>query len=439
MTQHWWTRVTVGCTTGLAITGMTIVGVVAQPAANRGTFGAPGAGAWVTAWATSQQALGDTAVTNATVRLIARVTIPGETVRIRLDNGYGADSVRIGRAALAYRVQGPLVAAGSTKPLTFGGAVDAILPPGGTLWSDPVAMPVLAQQDLAISLFIPGQNVRPSQHTNAVVTSYRTPNGGGDRTADESRAPFTETLTATWWLKSVEVQSSAAAGTIVAFGDSITDGTCTMLDAHDRWVDVLSVRLGLDYDAALRAGRPAKLKAIINEGIGGNTVTREVQPLPDSTPAVERLERDVLSHHGITDVIVFIGTNDLRREGTVAQITTGLSAIISRIRAAGTASGGTPPRVVGVTMIPRHNVAPSPNNTGWNDEKSRRRREVNEWIRTKAGFDAVLDFDAMVRDAKQPDLIQPPLNCGDGIHPSPAGYYTIGRAIPLAAFGSDGR
>lgn len=412
----------------------TTAGVSGQPAVNRGTFGAPGAGGWVTAWATSQQALGDTSVSNATVRLIARVTVPGETVRIRLDNGYGADSVRIGRASIAYRVQGPLVAAGSSKPLTFGGATDAILPPGGTLWSDPVAMPVLAQQDLAVSLFLPGSNIRPSQHTNAVVTSYRTANGAGDKTADETRTPFTETFTATWWLKAVEVQAAAggAAGAIVAFGDSITDGTCTTLDANDRWVNILSTRLGLEYDAAVRGGRAATLKAVINEGIGGNTVNRDVQPLPDSTPAVERLERDVLSHHGVTDVIVFIGTNDLRREATVAAVTEGLASIVKRIKAA--AAGGSVPRVHGVTMIPRHNVAASGTNTGWNDEKSRRRREVNEWIRKQGGFDDVIDFDAMVRDAKQPDLIASPLNCGDGIHPSPAGYYTIGRAISIGIF-----
>ncbi len=140
----------------------------------------------------------------------------------------------------------------------------------------------------------------------------------------------------------------------------------------------------------------------------------------------------MLSHHGITDVIVFIGTNDLRREATVASVTDGLASIVKRIRAA--ASGGSVPRVHGVTMIPRHNVAASGTNTGWNDEKSRRRREVNEWIRKQGGFDGVLDFDAIVRDAKQPDLIAPPLNCGDGIHPSPAGYFLIGRTIPLAVF-----
>lgn len=406
--------------------------LVAQAAANGGTVGPPVAGSWVTAWATSQQALGEAAISNATVRLIARVTMPGETVRVRLDNSYGAEPVRIGRASIAYRVQGALVASGSTKPLTFDGRSEVSLSPGGTAWSDPVPLAVAAQQDLAVNLYLPGTNVRPSQHSNAYATSYRTPDGAGDKTADESRAPFTGSITATWWLKSIEVQSTVAGGAIVAFGDSITDGTCSTLDANDRWLNLLSTRLGLQFDeAAARAGSRATMKSLLNEGIGGNTVTRAVQPAPDSTPAVERLDRDVLSHHGVTDVIVFIGTNDLRREASVAQVTEGLAAILKRIRAAG---GAAAPRVFGVTMIPRHNVAPSGANTGWNDDKSRRRRAVNDWIRTTAGFDGVLDFDAIMRDTQRPDLMAPPLNCGDGIHPSPAGYHTIGRAIPLELF-----
>lgn len=411
-----------------AMVAGTMVVANAQQPVERGTVGPPTSTAWVTAWGTSQQALGEAAISNATVRLIARATIPGEVVRVRLDNGYGTEPVRIGRATIAHRVQGALVAAGSTKPLTFGKGAEASIPPGGTVWSDPVTMPVLAQQDLAITLFVPGSDVKPSQHTNAVVTSYRTPNGAGDKTADESRTPFTETFTATWWLKSVEVQSSAAGGAIVAFGDSITDGTCSTVDANDRWVNVLSTRIGLQYDAAAtRAGSRAKVKAVVNEGIGGNTVTRQVQPAPDSTPGLERFDRDVLSHHGVTDVIVFMGTNDLRREASAAQVTDGLAAIVKRVKAAG-------PRVIGVTMIPRHNVEPNGTNTGWNAEKTRRRRDVNDWIRTKAGFDAVLDFDAMVRDKAQPDLMLPAYNCGDGIHPSPAGYYAIGKAISLSLF-----
>ena len=141
-----------------------------------------------------------------------------------------------------------------------------------------------------MSMYVPGSGVRPSQHTAAVVTSYRSGDGHGDTAATEAGDYFPETTTAMWWLKAIDVQSTVAAGAIVAFGDSITDGTCSTLDAHDRWEDVLAVRLSL---------APERVKAVLNEGIGGNTVTREgLTPPPDSPPGVERLDRDVLSHHG---------------------------------------------------------------------------------------------------------------------------------------------
>ena len=147
--------------------------------------------------------------------------------------------------------------------------------------------------------------------TGAVVTSYLSADGSGDVTADETRTPFARTTTSMFWLKSIDVQSATSPGAIVAFGDSITDGTCATVDAHDRWEDWLSVRLQL---AAASRGGSAPYKAVVNEGIGGNTLTREgLQPPPDSPPALERFERDVLSHHGVTDVVEFIGTNDIRR------------------------------------------------------------------------------------------------------------------------------
>ena len=328
------------------------------------------------------------------------------------------------RLAVGRAVRGALVAAGSNRPLTFGGAAEVTIPAGGTVSSDPLSLAVRAQQDLAVSMHVRGAGVRPSQHTNAAVTSYRSADGSGDVTANESAAPFAMTTTATWWLKAIDVLSSSSPGTIVAFGDSITDGTCSTLDAHDRWENVLSVRLGLERDASPRQG----LKAVINEGIGGNTVTREgLSPPPDSTPGLERLDRDVLSHHGVSDVVLFMGTNDIRRGASAASVIEGTADIVKRVKARNI-------RIVGATIIPRHNVAPTATNSGWNPDKTRIRNEVNQWIRTKAPFDDVIDFDKIVRDPANPDLLIPEFNCGDGIHPSPLGYYEMGRTIDLSLF-----
>jgi lysophospholipase L1-like esterase len=377
---------------------------------------------WITAWGTSQQGLGTTAVSNATVRMIARVTIGGDAVRIRLDNAYGTTPLTIGAAFVGHRVQGAALAAGSNRPVRFNQAKGVTIPAGGSVQSDPVAMKVLAQDDLAVSLFVPDANVRPSQHGGAQVTSYLTAAGAGDVSADEAAARFTATTTSMFWLKSIDVSSATSSGAIVAFGDSITDGTCTTVDGHDRWEDLLAVRLALGD-----SGRGAH-KAIVNEGIGGNTITRvNIQPPPDSTPGLERLDRDVLSHHGVTHVVFFMGTNDIRREAPAKQVIDGTQEIIRRVRAKGL-------KIIGATIIPRHNRPPAENNTGWNAAKTQIRNEVNRWMRTSKAFDAIIDMDAAVRDPHNADLIYEPFYCGDGILPSPRGYFEMGKAVPLDLF-----
>lgn len=401
---------------GLAVVSGFGTGALQQP---------PASAKWITAWGTSQNGLGMTSVTNATVRMIARVTVSGEAVRIRLDNAFGTSPLAIRKAYVGVRIQGATLAADSNRQVFFQEAASVTVPSAGSVESDPVPMKVLAQQDLAVSLYVPEANVRPSQHGGAQVTSYLSANGSGDVAAEEMAKPFSGTTTSLFWLKAIDVLSPSSTGSVVAFGDSITDGTCSTIDAHDRWEDWLAVRLALD--AAGRGKRDAH-KAVVNEGIGGNTITREhLQPPPDSPPGLERLERDVLSHHGVTHVILFMGTNDIRRGAPAPQVIAGTQEIIKRVKAKGL-------KIIGVTIIPRHNRPPAGDNTGWNPARTQFRNEVNQWIRTKAAFDAVIDFDKVVRDPENQDLIYPPFNCGDGIHPSPLGYYEMGQSVRLDFF-----
>jgi len=375
---------------------------------------------WVAAWGASQQNVGEAKISNATVRLIARVTLPGEAVRIRLDNTYGTAAVAFARASIAPRVRGAAVAYGLVQPLTFHGKGTVTIAAGGTEESDPVTMHVDAQQDLAVSLFVSG-SAQPSQHGNAVVTSYVTDNDAGDATASIDGKPFTGHTTSMYWLKEIDVRPAARASAIVAFGDSITDGTCTTLDAHDRWEDLVAQRLALQT--------PVRF-AIVNEGIGGNTVTNaaDYQPAVNSAPGVERLERDVLSHPGVSHVVVFMGTNDIRRGASANLVISGLKDIIARVKAKNI-------KVIGVTIIPRHASVPGVADTGWNDAKSNIRHQVNDWIRKDAGFDAVLDFDRVVASKANPDLMEQSYNCGDGVHPAPIGYFQMGKSVDLNVFG----
>lgn len=394
---------------------------------------------WVTAWGTSQQPNTTPVVlSNASVRLIARVTVPGEAIRIRLDNTFASSALTVGAAYVGQRQRGALVAPGSNKQVTFNGNTTVVIPAGGSVVSDAVALSVDSQQDLAVSLYLPGTNVSASQHGGAVTTSYRTSDNVGNIAADPAAGAFTTTITNMPWLKAIDVLATRTTRAIVLFGDSITDGTCNTLDANDRWHNILSVRLDTEArgnsGVARSALDPTAMRwATVNEGIGGNTLTRaNLSPPPDSTPGIERLDRDVLSHSGVSHVVLFMGTNDIRREQTAAAVIAGMQNIIDRARARGLT-------VFGATIIPRHNVPPSGTNTGWNDAKTAIRNEVNRWMRTSGAFDAVLDFDVVVRSPSNPDLINPPYNCGDGIHPSPTGYYQMGKSVDLNLFKSNSR
>jgi lysophospholipase L1-like esterase len=368
---------------------------------------------WVAAWAASQQGLSQIKITNASVRMIAHVTVPGEGVRVRLDNTFGKEPLAIGHATIGPRIRGAAVAAGMNKPVTFGGEGAVNVPAGGSIESDPVAMHVDAQEDLAVSLYVSGSDVQPSQHNNAVVTSYVTDNGAGDQTASEDGMPFTGRTTSMYWVKAIDVRAAAPASTIVAFGDSITDGTCTTLDAHDRWEDTVAHRLAMQ--------RPAR-RAVVNEGIGGNTVTNapNYNPAVNSPPGVDRLERDVLSHPGVTHVVLFMGTNDIARGATAEPIERAIKDMIARVHAKGI-------KIIGATIIPRQNAA-------WDAGRNKVKNEVNAWVRKAAGFDSVLDFDRVVRNKNKPDLIEAAYGCGDGVHPSPLGYFLMGRSVDLALF-----
>jgi lysophospholipase L1-like esterase len=271
-----------------------------------------------------------------------------------------------------------------------------------------------AQQDLAVSLFVSGSNVSPSQHNNAVVTSYLTDDNAGDQTSSQDGKVFTKKTTSMYWLKSIDVHPTQPASAIVAFGDSITDGTCTTLDAHDRWEDIVAQRLAVMTPVS---------RAVVNEGIGGNTVTgAHLQPPANSPPGLDRLDRDVLSHSGVSHVVLFMGTNDITRDVGAEEVEAGIKDLVGRIKGNGI-------KVIGVSIIPRH-----AGSRGWTEDKTRIRHQVNEWLKTKAGFDAFIDFDKIVRSANDPDLLDPAYNCGDGIHPSPIGYFLMGKSVDLGLF-----
>ena len=379
---------------------------------------------WVASWASSHQgpSAEDETLTNATVRMIARSTVAGDRLRVRLENTFGTAPVAIGAASVGLQNRGAVVVAGSMRPLRFSGSTTVTIAAGDAVMSDPVLLPVEAEQGLAVSVYVPGTDVRSSVHGGALTTSYLTEPGAGDRVDDEDGAAFTRSTSRMHWLSAIEVFSSSARGAIVALGDSITDGSCATVDGHDRWEDVL-------YDRLLeRAGGTAGL-SMINAGIGGNTLVREgLDPSPTSPTVLERLERDVLSLAWVTHVILFIGTNDIRRGGVAEPLIAGMREIIRQVRDRGI-------RIVVATIIPRNPEprAGLPPGLGFDAAKNAERHAVNEWIRAHDDLDAVIDFDEVLKHSRDRDLINPLYDC-DGIHPNVFGYATMGRSIDLTVF-----
>jgi lysophospholipase L1-like esterase len=369
---------------------------------------ATAAAAWLPTWAPSQSATVQAAPSyaNATVREIVHTSIGGDRVRIRISNEYGDAPITIGAAHIALRESGSTTRAGSDRTLTFGGKTSVIVRAGAVVTSDGLPFTVPALGDLAISLYLPGSTRTTTRHALGVQSTYVS--RAGDLTTSTTFVPDT-TLRSWLFLSAVEVVNPSVTGTIVAIGNSITDGYAATVDSNRRWPDVLARRL-------LTSNEPPK--AVVNAGISGNRVLT----FGAGPSLLSRFDRDVLMQPGVTHLIVLEGINDINRSSvdTVSadDIIYGLRQVVDRAHEHGIV-------VYGATLTPFGRISP---------DNERKRQAVNQWIRASGVYDGVIDFDAVVRDPAQPTQFLPAYDSGDHLHPSDAGYRAMGEAIDLALF-----
>jgi lysophospholipase L1-like esterase len=359
---------------------------------------------------------------NQTIREIVHTSVGGKAVRVRLSNAYGKEPVTIGAAHIALRKSESAIAAGSDHPLTFGGRSSVFIPADATVLSDPIDMDVPALSDVAIGLYLPKATAGAGIHYSAQQTAYV---GSGDLTAAESISNPVK-ITSWVFLTGLDVSAPASGATVVAFGDSITDGAKSTVDANRRWPNVLAERL-----ASAKTGGPI---GVLNEGIGGNRLLHD--PAVDigfGVNALARFDRDVLAQPGVRYVIVLEGINDIGHPGqsapldqavTAEEIIVAYKQMIERAHAAGL-------KIFGATLTP---FAGTTIPLYFTPIKDRERAEVNQWIRTSHAFDAVIDFERAVRDPQHPDRMLPKYDGGDGLHPGDAGYQAMGEAIDLSLF-----
>jgi len=359
---------------------------------------------------------------NQTLREIVHASVGGNTVRIRLSNAYGKESVEIGAVHIALRSQGASTVAGSDRTLTFGGRPTVVIPPDALILSDPVKLDVPDAGDLAISIFLPKAAKGAGIHYSAQQTAYI---AAGNVTA--ASALTGPTAIQSWvFLTNVEVQAPESSATVVAFGDSITDGAHSTVDANSRWPDILAGRL-LSHPGA-------KKIAVVDAGIGGNRILHDFYgTIRFGVNALARFDRDVLAQTGVRYVVVLEGINDLGHPGSSApesqtvsaqDLIAGLRQMIERAHEKGL-------KIYGATLTP---FAGAVSQGYFTPEKETKRKAINEWIRTSHAFDGVIDFDKAVRDPNHPDSMLPAYDSGDHLHPGDAGYKAMGNAIDLSLF-----
>ena len=377
---------------------------------------APACTGWTGAWAASTQPTGRDGATarglvNQTVRMVMNAKQGGSAVRVRLSNTFGTRPVTITHVFAGLRDTGAELVKGTNTLVTFGGSPSVTIPPGAQALSDPAPLRVDAFDDIAISVFAPRFTGPPTVHYYGETSYLSSP---GDHAGETAGTAYTSESISWFFLEAVDVLTKGARGSVVAIGDSITDGSSATRVEQRRWPDVLARRL---HEADRRA------PGVLNHGIGGNQVRGELPYPAMGTSAVARLDRDVLTQTAATDVIVFEGINDIGLGSAPAEdIIAGLNQIAVRSRAKGL-------NVVGATLTPAGYAPDSANEA--------KRTAVNEWIRTSGAFDAVIDFDAALRNPEAPETMIAEYDSGDGLHPSDAGYQVMGDSIDLKVLRSN--
>lgn len=404
---------------------------------------------WLTTWTSpmdyyfTEHGLQPVPAVDATFRDIARVAVGGRFIELQLSNTWSLTPTTFAAVTVGVQQSGAAVVPGSIVPVTFAGRPSVTIPAGGRVRSDPIALAVHAGETLAISLSVSG-SATVSIHNCCFghIDSYGTRNGAGNLTADPAATPFFYGDYNMRWLSAIAVSGSSAQGTVVAFGDSITEG---FNNAGLSWPTLLQRRIS--------HLAPSQQVAVVDEGIAGNTVSTfprgtTYAELDGGLPGVTRFGPDALALPGVKDVVVFLGTNDIwfgaggsnlthpiPPYGTAPRIEAALRALIDRAHAHGL-------KVFGVTLLPRATFAGGNGEEPeiWTPSDQATMDAVNAWILSpSSGFDGTIDLAAVMGDvyngACRPTTPFAPYYTVDNLHPNTAGQTVMANAISTTLFG----
>lgn len=381
---------------------------------------AAGAGVWMPSWTASPQPtwsndfvlpLGLPATLHdQTVRQTVRASVGGSRVRIVLSNEYGSQALQVGAAQIA-----PAGEAG--KAVTFGGQQAVTVPASAVVMSDPIETRVAPLAHLSVSLYFPQTTPLTTIHWDGLQPAQIAAGNAVNASVLKADATVNSRL----FLSAVLVDAAPGTRSVVAFGDSITDGAASTPGADQRWPDFLARRLA------------SQNVAVLNAGISGGRVLKNHMGMN----ALARFERDVLGQPGIATVVLLMGINDISWPGSTLEpkepatqtdaLIAGYRQLIARARSRGV-------RIVGATLTPFEGALTMPGSpiaNYYSPAKDAVRQRVNAWIRDSGEFDAVLDFDAVARDPQNPLRILPAYDSGDHLHLGDAGNKAVAESIDL--------
>ncbi len=374
---------------------------------------------WVGTWAATPAPADGVALSAPTIRMFPRVSIGGETIRVRISNAHGNDKLRIGAARVALRAgMGPATVAGTDRVLTFNGSPSAVVPTGSFLISDPVSLTVAPLADLAVSIYLPDELPASFGVTGRYARQINYVSPPGDFTGD-AIIPASRAVDDWYFLAAVDVVAPGGTGGIVAFGDSITDGNISTHDAFCRWPDQLARRL---------IARGGRMLGVMNQGLGGNRILNDIR----GESGVRRFDRDVLAAPGVTHAIIVLGINDIRNRRGLASEAVTAQGMIDGLRQMTVRAHARGIKIFGGTLTPFENETFL--RGAYTLEGEAKRLAVNEWIRSSGAFDAVIDFDAELRDPSHPARMVPVYDNGDHLHPGDIGLNRMGDVIDLSLF-----
>ena len=373
-------------------------------------------GGWRTGWSSAPDSAGP-ALPAQTLRQVVRTSTKGTRVRIRLSNLYGTQPLTVGAAHVGLSAGGARVAAGSDRPLLFGGRPAVTIAAGGSVLSDPVDLTVAALQPLAVSLYLPAPVAVSTVHGFVLRPTYLKAAGDATGAADFPSAATDDNL---YFLSDVEVLGPDTGRTLAVVGDSIADGVGASSADVAGWPDALAARL--QAEPALPA------IGIANQGIAGNRILNDASKPYVGPSALNRFDRDALDKPGVRWVLLHEGVNDITAARllaapadrvTVEQIEAGMRKLAERARARGV-------KIWAGTLLPFAGTKDF-----WSADAERDRLALNAWIRTAGVFDAVVDFDAALRDPADATRLNPAYDSGDHLHPNDAGYRVMAQQVDV--------